>query len=112
MPQEKYTRYCSFCGKSQHEVKKLIAGPATFICEECVILCFDIVVEEGFYDRGHISREAQAVRRERRLAETLKLIRAILDTENARHMPYALVEKRLLEIEGLESAPAEDVKPK
>ena len=40
------TLYCSFCGKSQHEVKKLIAGPTVFICDECVRLCMDIIVEE------------------------------------------------------------------
>ena len=39
--------YCSFCGKSQHEVKKLIAGPSVFICDECVDLCNDIIVEES-----------------------------------------------------------------
>jgi ATP-dependent Clp protease ATP-binding subunit ClpX len=38
--------YCSFCGKSQHEVRKLIAGPAVFICDECVELCTDIIREE------------------------------------------------------------------
>ena len=38
--------YCSFCGKSQHKVRKLIAGPDTFICNECVELCCDIVHEE------------------------------------------------------------------
>lgn len=38
--------YCSFCGKSQHEVKKLIAGPSVFICNECVDLCNDIIIEE------------------------------------------------------------------
>ena len=38
--------YCSFCGKSQHEVKKLIAGPSVFICDECVDLCIDIIREE------------------------------------------------------------------
>ena len=38
--------YCSFCGKSQHEVKKLIAGPTVFICDECVELCMDIIKEE------------------------------------------------------------------
>ena len=39
--------YCSFCGKSQHEVKKLIAGPSVFICDECIDLCTDIIVEEA-----------------------------------------------------------------
>ena len=39
--------YCSFCGKSQHEVRKLIAGPTVFICDECVELCMDIIREES-----------------------------------------------------------------
>ena len=39
--------YCSFCGKSQHEVRKLIAGPSVFICDECVELCNDIIREEA-----------------------------------------------------------------
>ncbi len=41
------TLYCSFCGKSQHEVKKLIAGPSVFVCNECVALCNDIISEEA-----------------------------------------------------------------
>jgi ATP-dependent Clp protease ATP-binding subunit ClpX len=45
---EKNTLYCSFCGKSQHEVKKLIAGPTVYICNECVELCMDIVQEDGY----------------------------------------------------------------
>ena len=40
------TLYCSFCGKSQHDVKKLIAGPTVFICDECIELCNEIIVEE------------------------------------------------------------------
>jgi ATP-dependent Clp protease ATP-binding subunit ClpX len=43
----KNSLYCSFCGKSQHEVRKLIAGPTVFICDECVELCLDIVGEEN-----------------------------------------------------------------
>ena len=43
----KNTLYCSFCGKSQHEVRKLIAGPTVFICDECVELCNDIIKEEN-----------------------------------------------------------------
>ena len=39
--------YCSFCGKSQHEVHKLIAGPSVYICDECVDLCNDIIREEA-----------------------------------------------------------------
>ena len=50
----KSTLFCSFCGKSQHEVKKLIAGPTVFICDECVELCMDIIREEhkGSFVKG------------------------------------------------------------
>ncbi|HSD61440.1 MAG TPA: ClpX C4-type zinc finger protein, partial [Burkholderiales bacterium] len=44
--------YCSFCGKSQHEVRKLIAGPSVFICDECIELCNDIIREETQGDAG------------------------------------------------------------
>lgn len=44
--QGKKTLYCSFCGKSQHDVKKLIAGPSVYVCDECVALCNDIISEE------------------------------------------------------------------
>ncbi|MGB0513828.1 MAG: ATP-dependent Clp protease ATP-binding subunit ClpX, partial [Wenzhouxiangellaceae bacterium] len=50
--------YCSFCGKSQHEVRKLIAGPSVYICDECVELCNDIIREEledaGVNEREHL----------------------------------------------------------
>lgn len=48
---------CSFCGKSQNEVKKLIAGPTVFICDECVELCNDIIAEE--YERDEVNRATQ-----------------------------------------------------
>jgi ATP-dependent Clp protease ATP-binding subunit ClpX len=44
--------YCSFCGKSQHEVRKLIAGPSVFICDECIELCNDIIREESAGDKS------------------------------------------------------------
>ena len=47
MSNNKNILYCSFCGKSQHEVRKLIAGPTVFICDECVELCMDIIKEES-----------------------------------------------------------------
>jgi ATP-dependent Clp protease ATP-binding subunit ClpX len=50
--------YCSFCGKSQHEVKKLIAGPSVFICDECIDLCNDIVRDEITGDKGGKSANA------------------------------------------------------
>jgi ATP-dependent Clp protease ATP-binding subunit ClpX len=52
----KNTLYCSFCGKSQHEVRKLIAGPTVFICDECVELCMDIIREETKTGRAEIHR--------------------------------------------------------
>jgi ATP-dependent Clp protease ATP-binding subunit ClpX len=49
---EKSTLYCSFCGKSQHEVFKLIAGPTVFICDECVALCSDLVAKARAEQEG------------------------------------------------------------
>ena len=54
----KNTLYCSFCGKSQHEVRKLIAGPTVFICDECVELCMDIIKEES---KNNISKNEEGV---------------------------------------------------
>ena len=54
----KNTLYCSFCGKSQHEVRKLIAGPNVFICNECVELCMDIIREE---DKTQLVRSGEGV---------------------------------------------------
>ncbi|MCA1908815.1 MAG: ATP-dependent Clp protease ATP-binding subunit ClpX [Magnetospirillum sp.] len=65
----KNTLYCSFCGKSQHEVRKLIAGPTVFICDECVELCMDIIREEH---KTHLVRSRDGV-------PTPKDIRAVLD---------------------------------
>ena len=52
------TLYCSFCGKSQHDVKKLIAGPTVFICDECIELCNEIIVEELSGKEAKPKREA------------------------------------------------------
>jgi ATP-dependent Clp protease ATP-binding subunit ClpX len=49
--------YCSFCGKSQHEVRKLIAGPSVFICDECVDLCNDIIREEADEEQTEVSQD-------------------------------------------------------
>ena len=63
--------YCSFCGKSQHEVRKLIAGPSVFICDECIELCNDIIREEG--------AAAESARTDRNKLPTPHEIRGILD---------------------------------
>jgi ATP-dependent Clp protease ATP-binding subunit ClpX len=65
----KNTLYCSFCGKSQHEVRKLIAGPNVFICNECVELCMDIIREE---DKSQLVRHGDGV-------PTPSDIKAVLD---------------------------------
>src|SRR2546429_1656453 len=63
--------YCSFCGKSQHEVRKLIAGPSVFICDECIELCNDIIREEG--------ATADSARADKNKLPTPHEIRQILD---------------------------------
>ena len=63
--------YCSFCGKSQHEVRKLIAGPSVFICDECIELCNDIIREEG--------ATAESSRTDKSKLPTPHEIRQILD---------------------------------
>ena len=65
----KNTLYCSFCGKSQHEVRKLIAGPTVFICDECVELCMDIIKEDH---KATVSKSTDGV-------PTPKEIRQVLD---------------------------------
>ncbi|MCU0615264.1 MAG: ATP-dependent Clp protease ATP-binding subunit ClpX, partial [Desulfobacterales bacterium] len=49
--------FCSFCGKNQTEVKKLIAGPAVYICDECIQLCSEIIEEEGEKTSGRIQHD-------------------------------------------------------
>ncbi|KHL25278.1 Clp protease ATP-binding protein [Croceibacterium mercuriale] len=65
----KSTLYCSFCGKSQHEVRKLIAGPTVFICDECVELCNDIIREEA--KGGIAGRKDGEVTSPREICDTL-----------------------------------------
>lgn len=65
----KNTLYCSFCGKSQHEVRKLIAGPNVFICNECVELCMDIIQEE---DKTQLVKSGKGI-------PTPKEIKLVLD---------------------------------
>ncbi len=64
----KNTLYCSFCGKSQHEVRKLIAGPTVFICDECVELCMDIIKEDH---KTAVSKNADGVPTPQEIREVL-----------------------------------------
>ncbi|WP_114374812.1 ATP-dependent Clp protease ATP-binding subunit ClpX [Elioraea thermophila] len=64
----KNTLYCSFCGKSQHEVRKLIAGPTVFICDECVELCMDIIREEH---KSHLVKTRDGIPTPREICKVL-----------------------------------------
>lgn len=64
----KSTLYCSFCGKSQHEVRKLIAGPTVFICDECVELCTDIIRDEA---KNILTKSSDGVPTPREICEVL-----------------------------------------
>jgi len=68
-PPDKTTLYCSFCGKSQHVVQKLIAGPTVFICDECVGLCDDIIAEGKAGTLENLLAEARARRPDAPLGE-------------------------------------------
>lgn len=65
------TLYCSFCGKSQHEVAKLVAGPSTFICDECVDLCGDIVGAERLSPEARIMAMVRELRNKAEVVSTM-----------------------------------------
>lgn len=95
---EKNTLYCSFCGKSQHEVRKLIAGPNVFICNECVELCVDIIREE---DRTELIKSGDGI-------PTPREIKAFLDDyvigqEKAKRMLSVAVHNHYKRIEHMNS---------
>ena len=54
---DKESLFCSFCGKSQKEVKKLIAGPTVFVCDECVELCMDIIKEDSKNNKKKLKKD-------------------------------------------------------
>ncbi len=66
--ESKNTRYCSFCGKSEHEVRKLIAGPTVFICDECVVLCMDIIRAA---DKGVLAKEGDEIAKPQDISKVL-----------------------------------------
>jgi len=88
------TLYCSFCGQSQHEVDRLIAGPSTFICGECVALCGDILIEERAHQLAagplldQLVKENEALRsRSRDLESALQILFLHLEKEMEAVLP-------------------------
>ena len=104
-PDSKNTLYCSFCGKSQHEVRKLIAGPTVFICDECVELCMDIIREEH---KTHMVKARDGVPTPREIRKVL----AALDLTVTRliRVAYGPFQLGKLEEGGVEEIPAQVVR--
>lgn len=103
----KNTFYCSFCGRSQYEVKKLIAGPAVFICNECVFICLGIITEEEISAPEAVAKQARAIQREQAAANLARRVKRILKDEARRHEPYAELEEQLRAYEAVEEPPSE-----
>jgi len=90
----KNTLYCSFCGKSQHEVRKLIAGPNVFICNECVELCMDIIHEE---DKTQLVKSGKGIPTPREIKKVLDDY--VIGQERAKRTPSVAVHNHYKRIE-------------
>ncbi len=89
------TLYCSFCGKSQHEVRVLVAGPTVFICDECVELCSDTVRERT----GKALTPTEAFNKcFNMIGELTNKITALLAVEKRRREPFDELEKGLADL--------------
>ena len=107
LPRSGLTLYCSFCGKSQHDVKKLVAGPSVFICDECVTICNDCMREPGDRTPGEPTRiEEFAAMPDEKLLHLLKInetslqyarrqLQSIVDTLRKRDVSWAVIGERL-----------------
>lgn len=104
---DKKTLYCSFCGKSQNEVKKIIAGPTVFICDECVALCLGILYEENKELPEDIAQFARSQQRTEAIGVMTRIVKRLLDEEEKRHAPYVKLQKALTEWEDAAEPPRE-----
>mgnify|MGYP003640657864 CR=1 FL=1 len=93
------TLYCSFCGKSQHEVRKLIAGPTVFVCDECVRLCMDIIREEE--QAGPLGGEKDGIPTPKSIKETLD--EYVIGQETAKRVLAVAVHNHYKRLEHIES---------
>ena len=91
----KDTLYCSFCTKSQGEVKKLIAGPMVFICDECVLLCIDILKTEGLIGTEIAGEELQHRDFKDAAQAMARTASYLLQKERERHRPYEELERQV-----------------
>lgn len=100
-PGQKNTLYCSFCGKSQHEVKKLICGPTAFICNECAELCVDMAYEN---DRDGLAKHLQKVAGLTPLVRPVlgALVRKINEQEQAIDALQEQIDEHVKELSNLE----------
>lgn len=97
------TLYCSFCGKSQHEVRKLIAGPTVFVCDECVRLCMDIIREEE--QSGPLNAEKDGIPTPKDIKETLDDY--VIGQEQAKRVLAVAVHNHYKRLEHIESEVSE-----
>jgi len=99
--------YCSFCGKSQHEVKKLIAGPSVFICDECIELCNDIIRDEAPADAG----DAKATRSDLPVPAEIKgtLDQYVIGQESAKRTLAVAVYNHYKRLKHLSAVSKDDV---
>lgn len=97
------TLYCSFCGKSQHEVRKLIAGPTVFVCDECVRLCMDIIREEE--QAGPLSNDREGIPTPKEIKQ--KLDDYVIGQESAKRVLAVAVHNHYKRLEHIESEVSE-----
>ena len=102
---EKKTLYCSFCKKSQNEVKKIIAGPTVFICDECVALCLGMIYKENKELPKNMVRFARSQQRTEAVGRLTSIVQLLLNEEEKRHAPYVELRKCLTEWEDAAEPP-------
>ena len=87
-PEAPQPLHCSFCGKSQHDVRKLIAGPGVYICDKCVELCLDVTREEGKFDKLFAPLKSDEGSRDPSRPGALELARGTSDEELAEYAEH------------------------